>query len=134
MVPICSRLVAFGSRLVLSAWPCPATASPAPTGSTFPTFPAPIPRRVFTAHRDGLGSQQVRVNIVPPLERGQSEWPGYWMLQPRVPRAPHRGAAHRRPGRIDTVSVGVLKGVRKVYLPTTIDCHSRHAWPGSLPQ
>jgi transposase InsO family protein len=38
---------------------------------------------------------------------------------------------------VDTFFVGVLKGVRKVYLQTAVDCHSRYAWarlyPNKLP-
>ena len=29
---------------------------------------------------------------------------------------------------VDTFFVGTLKGVGKIYLQSTIDCHSRHAW------
>ncbi len=29
---------------------------------------------------------------------------------------------------VDTVFVGALKGVGKVYLQTVLDCNSRHAW------
>jgi transposase InsO family protein len=47
--------------------------------------------------------------------------------------APHTGSLVA----VDTFFVGTLKGVGKLYLQTSIDCHSRHAWarlyPSKLP-
>jgi hypothetical protein len=42
--------------------------------------------------------------------------------------SPHTGALVA----VDTFFVGTLKGVRRVYLQSVIDCHSRYAWGGCI--
>jgi hypothetical protein len=66
-----------------------------------------------------LKDEQIRL-----LERFSPEF------RERHIEAPHTGALVAA----GTFFVGVLKGVGKVYLQTAIDCHSRHAGPGSIPR
>lgn len=69
-----------------------------------------------------LSDDQIRL-----LERFSPEF------RERHIEAPHTGSLVA----VDTFFVGVLKGVGKIYLQTSIDCHSRYAWarlhPSKLP-
>jgi hypothetical protein len=85
----------------------------------------------FNAEPQPLDFREV-LHRIPQL--GACERSGQRSRQPRVPRAPHRGAAHRRRDcRGHLLRWGHLKGVGKVYLQTAFDCHSRYAWARLYP-
>ncbi len=66
-----------------------------------------------TERKLDLSDEQIRT-----LERFSPEF------RERHIEAPHTGSLVA----VDTFFVGTLKGVGKLYLQTTIDCHSRYAW------